>query len=314
MGTHPIFESDFDCLTDEPQMSEKLLRRILPEDKFTTLCEVLFWFNPQKSLIYLSATSVAFHLVYFACSNGLVYVVCHFLLFKLWYPILTQRIWPMICMPEMAMFAEWTTLDPRMPDYSISIDLISNFIDQKCAILAQVKANRHHSCVFVTCSTLIAIVGIGLGQRVPGVYLFYASLFTLISVPMIFSEPFLRRVKHIERAKEVRVVVVDEPEPMRVESETESDVIEPYTESESSDEECMRFKKSDDPNPEPTWMEDFSYNVTLTIDHVSSSVKSQIEEAISSRIERLQPANKTKQQSSSDDNSDFVVVDTPDDE
>merc|ERR1711935_842459 len=284
MGTHPIFESDFDCLTDEPQMSEKLLRRILPEDKFTTLCEVLFWFNPQKSLIYLSATSVAFHLVYFACSNGLVYVVCHFLLFKLWYPILTERIWPMICMPEMAMFAEWTTLDPRMPDYSISVDLISNFIDQKCAILAQVKANRHHSCVFVTCSTLIAIVGIGLGQRVPGVYLFYASLFTLIS------------------------------EPMRVESETESDVIEPYTESESSDEECMRFKKSDDPNPEPTWMEDFSYNVTQTIDHVSSSVKSQIEEAISSRIERLQPANKTKQQSSSDDNSDFVVVDTPDDE
>jgi len=61
-------------------------------------------------------------------------------------------------------------------------------------------------------------------------------------------------------------------------------------------------------------MEDFSYNVTQTIDHVSSSVKSQIEEAISSRIERLQPANKTKQQSSSDDNSDFVVVDTPDDE
>lgn len=188
----------------------------------------------------------------------------------------------MICMPEMAMFAEWTTLDPRMPDYSISIDLISNFIDQKCAILAQVKANRHHSCVFVTCSTLIAIVGIGLGQRVPGVYLFYASLFTLISVPMIFAEPFLRRVKHIERANEVRVVVVDEPEPMRVESETESDVIEPYTEryllliqtfsmqlkfstrSESSDEECMRFKKSDDPNPEPTWMEDFSYNVTQT--------------------------------------------------
>ena len=36
--------------------------------------------------------------------------------------------------------------------------------------------------------------------------------------------------------------------------------------SESSDEECSRsrLRRSDDPNPEPTWMEDIGYNVTQT--------------------------------------------------
>ena len=74
-----------------------------------TLCEVLFWFNPQKSLVYLSITryffrffqiltkifnfSVVFHLFYFAFSNGIIYVVCYFFLFKLWHPIWTERIW-----------------------------------------------------------------------------------------------------------------------------------------------------------------------------------------------------------------------------
>ena len=130
----------------------------------------------------------------------------------------------------MALFAEWTTLDPRLPDYEISLGLISRFIDSKCATLAQLKSNRHQSCFFVACSTLIGLMGITLGQRVPGVYLFYASLFTLISVPMIFAEHFLRRVKQIERQNEVKVVITDQPLDRVVESETESDVIEPYTE------------------------------------------------------------------------------------
>merc|ERR1712242_268826 len=247
---------------------------------------------------------------YFAFSNGLVYIVCHVLLFKLWYPIWSERIWPMIQLPELAFLSEWTTLDPRIPDYEISVKLISRKIDHHLARAPLIKTDRHQSYMFVAVSTFVGIFGIFIGQRIRGVYIFYLMMVSIVSTPMIFADHFLRAVREIEAKSEIKVTVETIiPEPVES-SEVESDVIEPYTESESSDDECPRFKKSDDPNPEPTWMEDFSYNVSQTMDQFGSSVKSQIEEAISSKIERLKPAK--KQQSSSDDSFDFVVL-NPDD-
>ena len=57
------------------------------------LCEILFWFNPQKSLAYLSLFNIFIHLIYFFTKNGIIYVTAYFLLFRLWKPIWTDRIW-----------------------------------------------------------------------------------------------------------------------------------------------------------------------------------------------------------------------------
>ena len=57
------------------------------------LCEILFWFNPQKSLAYLSLFNIFIHLIYFFTKNGIIYVTAYFLLFRLWKPIWTERIW-----------------------------------------------------------------------------------------------------------------------------------------------------------------------------------------------------------------------------
>ena len=104
----------------------------------------------------------------------------------------------MIRMPELAFLSEWTTLDPRIPDYEISMKLISQKIDHHLARLQLIKSDRHQSYMFVAISTFVAIFGIFIGQRIPGVYIFYLTMVSTVSIPMIFADHFLRAVREIE--------------------------------------------------------------------------------------------------------------------
>jgi len=74
-----------------------------------------------------------------------------------------------------------------------------------------------------------------------------------------------------------------------------------------SSEEESDDRSTPDPNPEPTWMEDLSYTIQQTTAEAVSSVKSQLEEAISCRLgsEPVRYADS----SSSEDHSDYVLLD-----
>merc|ERR1711993_183575 len=105
-------------------MNKDWVKRILPEERFTFLCEIIFWLNPQKSLIYLSLFNIFVLSFYAFFKNGLIALGAYYFLFKLWYPIWNDKIWPNIQTPIVGVLADWTTLDPAIPDYEISIDLI----------------------------------------------------------------------------------------------------------------------------------------------------------------------------------------------
>lgn len=143
---------------------------------------------------------------------------------------------------------------------------------------------------------------------------------------MIFRDEILGKIRKLEREANISIRIENmkslraqnsssESKPLfrKLASEIEepevSDTVPPYTESESSDEESteedIREQESPDPNPEPTWMEDFTYNPLTRMPHTISTVKTQIEEAISSKFgtNDSNPA-----ESSSSEEADFVVL------
>ena len=105
--------------------------------------------------------------------------------------------------------------------------LVSDWLDFYCAKFEHLKANRHSSYLFVAISSLVALCGIFIGQKLPGVYIFYLGLFSIISVPMIFAENFLRAVKKIEAESEITVTIEETVQPSESE---DSEPIQPYTE------------------------------------------------------------------------------------
>jgi len=117
------------------------LKTILTEPRFTFLCEILFWFNPQKSLAYLSLFNIFIHLIYFFTKNGIIYVTAYFLLFRLWKPIWTDRIWPHIQTAEFTLLSDWTTIDPSLPDYEISMNLIEEKLEKYFNRFVKMKMN-----------------------------------------------------------------------------------------------------------------------------------------------------------------------------
>lgn len=257
--------------------------------------------------------------------NGLIALTAYYFLFKLWYPIWNEKIWPNIQTPIVGVLADWTTLDPQIPDYEISVNLISEKLGTLLARVESIRKRRRESYAFLFYASLTGLFGIILGQKISGFYLFYTIVITLTSIPMIFRDEILGTIRKLEREanisirienmKNLRSQTSSESKPLfrKLDSEIEEqdalDNIPTYSESESSDEpsteEDIRDEDSPDPNPEPTWMEDFTYNPLTRMPNTLSTVKTQIEEAISSKF-GTNESNGTE--SSGSEEVDFVVL------
>jgi len=292
------------------------LKTILTEPRFTFLCEILFWFNPQKSLAYLSLFNIFIHLIYFFTKNGIIYVTAYFLLFRLWKPIWTDRIWPHIQTPEFSLLSDWTTLDPSLPDYEISMNLIEEKLEKYFNRFVKMKNERHLNFSFALYSSITCLFGIFIGQKISGIYLFYLAFILVTAVPIIFRDEILGKVKQLEEEASIAIKIEElsklpkKPQkPLYRKLSSEELAVQKrksFVDIGSSEEESDD-RSTPDPNPEPTWMEDLSYTIQQTTAEAVSSVKSQLEEAISCRLgsEPVRYADS----SSSEDHSDFVLLD-----
>ena len=98
---------------------------------------------------------------------------------------------PNIQTPEFSLLSDWTTIDPSLPDYEISMNLIEEKLEKYLNRFVKMKEERHSNFSFALYSTITCLFGIFIGQKISGIYLFYLAFILVTAVPIIFRDEIL---------------------------------------------------------------------------------------------------------------------------
>merc|ERR1711953_404849 len=314
MGTHPIFESDFDCLTDEK------MGVYVSESAYNTFFEVGLWKDPVKSGAFFTGAHLCLFIGNWILSKGPVMIIALALSYKVLAKPWKEKIWPEIQTPEYFRAKEFTTLDPDIPPYQEGLLLISQIYDRieanyiKCLKLKHRDPPRY---LFLT--SLFFIICYFIGLKLSGFALCYLMLLCFSILPILLKPKILAIAKNndalaIKKAELIKKATSPAPKV------TITDL--PKTESDSSSDEeydtaADRRRKSDfDPTAEPTWLEDFGHNVSAKAEEAKESIKDnystlkqQIADAIAG-TDTIGPLKRAKKDGSSAEGSDneFVLI------
>lgn len=313
---------------------ESILRSTVSEETFTILFELLLWINPVKSLCFVTGVHITLFIAYWIISKGILFIVSIILLYKLWKPIWDLEIWPSIQLPEFARLNDWLTLNPEVPPYKESIEIISasieGFLENFQTFL---ELRRDDQPKFLLYSSSISMFLALVGLKVSGFTLAYILLVFIFFSPLLLKNAIIAKIQEKEDKflREKEDLIVQEKERAILETSllnlipsssqlsnsdsepTSEDNISSYTESE--EEEPERKLSIFDPLAEPTWMEDFGHKISENIALVAtkvlnSTVKTQLEEAMDQTPEDEKEISGSE--SADSDKSDFVLL-TPED-
>ena len=106
-------------------------------------------------------------------------------------PWLNNLFQPNIQTPEFSLLSDWTTLDPSLPDYEISMNLIEEKLEKYFNRFVKMKDERHLNFSFALYSSITCLFGIFIGQKISGIYLFYLAFILVTAVPIIFRDEIL---------------------------------------------------------------------------------------------------------------------------
>jgi|ERR1712037_146619 len=310
MGTHPIFESDFDCLTDEKMGFH------VSESAYNTFFEVGLWKDPVKSGAFYTGAHLCLFIGNWILSKGPVMIIALALTYKVLAKPWTEKIWPEIQTPEYFRAKEFTTLDPDIPPYAEGLLLISQIHTRILAFrtkFEQLKKQDPQKYLLLT--SLFFIICYTIGLKISGFALCYLIFLCFSILPILLKPKILELAKRndalaLKKAELIKKALTSAPKV------TVTELPQTVTDTEnSSDEEndtaADRRRKSEfDPTAEPTWLEDFGHNVSAKAEEAKESIKDNYSILKQQIADAIGPLKRSKKDASSTEGSDneFVLV------